>query len=108
MKSDAARVARVGRVHFNPPSRVECGGCKGSRPTKLIARRANHFGVRQWTSPALFAKIFRLTRLANQNYTSRHPVPGRGALAIVTNVGAGCGGRGSVARETGLRGGLCL
>src|SRR5260370_41168760 len=34
--------------------------------------------------------------------------PERGALAIVTNVGAGCGGRGSVARETGLRGGLCL
>ena len=27
-----------------------------------------------------------------------HPVPVRGALAIVTNVGAGCGGRGSVGR----------
>ena len=27
-----------------------------------------------------------------------HPVPLRGALAIVTNVGTGCGGRGSVGR----------
>ena len=45
-------------------------------------------------------KIFRLTRHPNQTYNSRHPVPRRGALANVTNVGAGCGGRGSVGRES--------
>jgi hypothetical protein len=28
-----------------------------------------------------------------------HPVPPRGALAIVMNVGMGCGGRGSVGRD---------
>jgi hypothetical protein len=28
-----------------------------------------------------------------------HPVPHRGALAIVTNVGAGCGGRGNITRR---------
>ena len=32
--------------------------------------------------------------------------PGRGALAIVTNVGAGCGGRGSVGRVSCSQGGL--
>ena len=36
---------------------------------------------------------------------SRHPVPRRGALAIVTNVGTGCGGRGSVGRERCSQGG---
>ena len=44
--------------------------------------------------PALRAKIFRLTRRANQRLNCRHPVPRRGASAIVTNVGTGCGGRG--------------
>src|ERR1700742_3753138 len=38
-------------------------------------------------------------------YQSR-PAPERGALAIVTNVGAGCGGRGSGGRATGSQGGL--
>ena len=42
----------------------------------------------------------------NHPYNSGHPVPGRGALAIVTNVGAGCGGRGSVRRERCSQGGL--
>ena len=56
--------------------------------------------------PVLVTKIFRLTRRANQNYDSRHPVPLRGALAIVTNVGAGCGGRGSVGRESDCRAAL--
>jgi hypothetical protein len=32
--------------------------------------------------------------------------PKRGALAIVTNVGAGCGGRGSVGRATESQGGF--
>ena len=41
----------------------------------------------------------------NHPYNSRHPVPRRGALAIVTNVGAGCGGRGSVRRERCSQGG---
>jgi hypothetical protein len=38
--------------------------------------------------------------------SSPHPVPRRGALAIVTNVGMGCGGRGSVRRETESQGGF--
>jgi hypothetical protein len=37
-----------------------------------------------------------------------HPVPGRGALAIVTNVGTGCGGRGGVGRVKGSQGGLSV
>jgi hypothetical protein len=65
---------------------------------QITACRANQ-------CPAPFAKIFRFTRRANQNYKHRHPVPRRGASAIVTNVGAGCGGRGSVRRARGSQGG---
>ena len=49
--------------------------------------------------PVLFAKIFRFTLCPNHRYIPRHPVPLRGALAIVTNVGAGCGGRGGAFDE---------
>jgi hypothetical protein len=61
---------------------------------------------RRCASPVPFEKIFRFRRRANHRYRLAHPVPLRGALAIVTNVGAGCGGRGSVRRAAGLRGGL--
>src|SRR5439155_26892205 len=56
--------------------------------------------------PAPYAKIIRFAATPNHPYNSRHPVPRRGALAIVTNVGAGCGGRGSVRRERCSQGGL--
>ncbi|HMH05432.1 MAG TPA: hypothetical protein VK579_02005, partial [Terriglobales bacterium] len=35
---------------------------------------------------------------------SRHPTPPEGRIAIVTDAGCGCGGRGSVLRATGLQG----
>ena|SRR5713226_6488220 len=35
---------------------------------------------------------------------SRHPTPQEGRIAIVTDVGMGCGGRGSVLRAMGLQG----
>ena len=54
--------------------------------------------------PALPRKIFRFAATPNHPYKSRHPVPVRGALAIVTNVGAGCGGRGSVGRVIAIAG----
>jgi hypothetical protein len=56
--------------------------------------------------PAPSNKIFLFSGDPKSVQNSRHPVPLRGALAIVTNVGAGCGGRGSVRRAAGLRGGL--
>ena len=49
---------------------------------------------------------FYFRRRANHIYDSRHPVPGEGALAIVTNVGTGCGGRGGGVRAMGWQGGL--
>jgi hypothetical protein len=52
--------------------------------------------------PALWQKIFRFPRRANQIYDSPHPASIRGALAIVTNVGAGCNGRGGGARRAAL------
>ncbi len=56
--------------------------------------------------PVPLRKIFLLSRRANQNYKPRRLVPERGALAIVTNVGTGCGGRGGVVCEDRLQGGL--
>jgi hypothetical protein len=56
-------------------------------------------------SPA--QKINRFALAPNQHYNLRYPGPRRGALAIVTNVGAGCGGRGSVGRA-GLVAGQAL
>ena len=37
---------------------------------------------------------------------SRHPTPPEGRIAIVTDAGCGCGGRGSVLRAMGSQGGL--
>src|SRR5216684_3235829 len=37
---------------------------------------------------------------------SRHPTPQQGRIAIVTDAGCGCGGRGSVLRATGSQGGF--
>jgi hypothetical protein len=56
--------------------------------------------------PVPFTKRFRLTRRANQNYKPRRLVLKRGALAIVTNVGTGCGGRGSVGVRSISQGGF--
>jgi hypothetical protein len=39
------------------------------------------------TCQAPRAKIFLFSSTANQGHNSRHPVPTRGALAIVANVG---------------------
>jgi hypothetical protein len=89
-----------------------------------FARRANHFRFPRFDCPVPLRKTFRLTVLCrpvadlpvvlkcripsgllsppNQRHILHHPVPHRGALANVTNVGAGCGGRGCVARRATL------
>jgi hypothetical protein len=59
-------------------------------------------------SPVPRAKINRFALAPNQHYNLRYPGPRRGALAIVTNVGAGCGGRGSVGRAGLIAGRLRL
>ena len=50
-------------------------------------------------------KIFLFPSTPNQLYKCR-VLSRRGALAIVTNVGAGCGGRGSVGYATWWQGGV--
>ena len=49
-----------------------------------------------------FQKLF-LTFDPNQLRIARHPVPREGALAIVTDVGAGSGGRGSAFDEQRMK-----
>jgi hypothetical protein len=77
--------AEAGLIRFTDPA---CAFC---------TRRANQFAPGRlpiFACPAPLAKIFLFFRNANQAYDllSRSE---RGALAIVTNVGAGSGGRGS-------------
>ena len=60
----------------------------------------------QIACPAPFAKIFRFPSRANHLLISRHAVPREGALAVVTDVGMGCGGRGSVVARGDRRAGL--
>jgi hypothetical protein len=57
--------------------------------------------------PAPFAKRFLFSPDPNQIYNLRCPDPKEGRFAIVTDVGQGCGGRGSVGRATGSQGGFC-
>jgi hypothetical protein len=55
----------------------------------VCARRAN----RRVACPAPFAKIFRCSFYPNHFYIFCHPALTKGRIAIVTDVGAGCGGR---------------
>jgi len=61
----------------------------GSNPLADLTRRANHGQA----CPAPFEKIFWFSENPNQLYNLRHPAHTEGRFAIVTDVGAGCGGR---------------
>jgi hypothetical protein len=80
--------------------RLLCGAVHPVPASVIPARRGDFLQLfqRDFPRPLPHAKIFRFARTPNHPYNSCHPVPRRGALAIVTNVGAGCGGRGSVGR----------
>src|SRR5437879_9996993 len=54
--------------------------------------------------PVLREKRNRFARNPNQSYNSRHPGPQEGRIAIVTNVGPGCGGRESAGRAMRIAG----
>ena len=72
-----------------------------------VARRANHASSRV-SCPALSRKIFRFVEHPNQTYNCRRLIPHEGRIAIVTDVGMGCGGRTSpsamIARRTAFGG----
>ena len=57
-------------------------------------RRANHLPIIGISVKPQNKKYFAFPEVEIGLYRM-HPVPTRGALAIVTNVGRGCGGRGS-------------
>src|SRR5258705_12475479 len=54
--------------------------------------------------PVLREKRILFSHDANQSYKSRHPGPQEGRIAIVTNVGPGCGGRESAGRVMRIAG----
>jgi hypothetical protein len=76
-----------------------------SRPHDTPKREFAEPFQRDLACPVPASKIFRFRRRANHLYKLAPSCPERGALAIVTNVGTGCGGRGSVGRELELQGG---
>ena len=87
---------RVPRRHLLPQGEKEE---EASPRYKLSCPTAQMFSCSR-------AKIFRLTRRANQNYNLRHPVPPEGRIAIVTDVGCGMRWpRQCPAREVCLQGG---
>jgi hypothetical protein len=54
---------------------------------------------RDATCPVCSGKIYPFLPGPNHTYKARHPVPIEGRFAIVTDVGAGCGGRKRRARR---------
>ena len=68
-------------------------------PRDDVPDGANH----SMLCPAPFAKIFVFPFDANHLRIVSHPVPREGALAIVTDVGAGSGGRGCAFDERRVR-----
>jgi len=67
-------------------------------------------GFTSWWPPRLRQNNptgrFSLSSSGKSLFKLRHPVSKEGALAIVTNVGTGCGGRGGVVRAMGWQGEL--
>jgi hypothetical protein len=57
-----------------------------------------------WVVQSLLQKYFASPVGQIISTNSRHPTPPEGRIAIVTDAGCGCGGRGSVLRATGLQG----
>jgi hypothetical protein len=86
-------------------SRAMTPGCPAGRPhptgKSRRHRSPSNCGV---SSP--FRKNISVFPKCKSGYMIRHPVPERGALAIVTNVGAGSGGRGSAGAQVGSQGGF--
>src|SRR5882672_7006913 len=71
---------------------------------RQYVRQNSPTGKSAKTCPAPCEKIFLSPRRANHFYNSVRLVPARGALAIVTKRGAGCGGRGGAFDERHRRG----
>src|SRR5438105_1198355 len=95
----AARLRRA-------PGTIDCFASLAMTNYRVRVRTVDPTGKSTKSCRALCAKIFSFRRRANQNYKCRHPVPYEGASAIVTNVGMGCGGRGSVGRAKASQGGF--
>jgi hypothetical protein len=69
--------------------------CKEQRASDLPDGRALENPV-QWASEKYFVSQFG----RNSFMDSNRPTPPEGRIAIVTDAGCGCGGRGSVRRAT--------
>jgi hypothetical protein len=71
-----------------------------------MATENNPTGKSAKTCPALRAKIFRLTRRANDHYKLAPSHPDEGRIARRHERAVGCDGRDSVGRATGSQGGF--
>jgi hypothetical protein len=93
MAGYADRAALRGGLSAQPALRSCFAGERKDNSMPRL-RQNNATGKSLKTCPALSQKIFRFRRRANQRYQLAPSHPTRGALAIVTKRGAGCGGRG--------------
>ena len=99
----------VGFTKLYPPyGYCEARRCVRKQDFAADLRQTNTTGKSLKSLSSTSRKNFPLKPSGKSTLDSCHPVPRRGALAIVTNVGTGCGGRGSVVREMCLQGGLTV
>jgi hypothetical protein len=66
------------------------------RGAALICPSGKSAATRVFVLSSPVAKNISVFPKPNHFYKRRHPVPHEGRFAIVTDVGTGCGGRGSV------------
>jgi len=83
------------RRRYAPPHHEVCSPAAAARKQKISKSFQSDL-----PGPALREKRIPFARDPNQSYKSRHPGPQEGRIAIVTDVGPGCGGRESAGRVT--------
>jgi hypothetical protein len=101
-----ARLASADQRQRNPPRACQFGGSRCRQPPTAVARKqkVSQSFQTDLPRPVLREKRIPFARNPNQSYKSRHPGPQEGRIAIVTNVGPGCGGRDSARRVMGRAG----
>ena len=105
-----AAARRADQRQRNPPRRLRQNGWVTPSLTHPpgVARKQKDSQSFQadLPGPALREKRNRFAHDPNQSYNSAYPGPQEGRIAIVTNVGPGCGGRESAGARCGSQGGL--
>jgi hypothetical protein len=89
-------------LHFSLPMSVPGNDGIVVRARRKLLNKINVI----WVVQSYLQKYFTSPVGQIISTNSRHPTPQQGRIAIVTDAGCGCGGRGSVLRAMGSQGGF--